>query len=260
MKIPTWHPNGPGVVYVWDIDLDKAGEGREAFLSFDEEQRANRLGDRLRARFVAGRTALRHILSGYCGMAAQTLEFSYGANGKPTLQRQPQLGFNLTRAGGRALVAVAAGADVGIHVDVGIDMEGTPGMSNPLDDAACFLTPSELGSLEDLRPSARPAAFARMWTQKEAIVKAAGASLDSLDRLKTPTDGSTTGCVKFTNNRNGTRRRWWFRGIDIGPGHVATVAASSPIITLRRLDYGGADMPPALVMALGYRAPKMPVT
>ena len=75
-------------VHVWRIDLDAGSlEPAERNLSSDELARAGRFKfPRDREHFVAARAALRRILAGYLGAAAEALRFRYGAQGKPALE------------------------------------------------------------------------------------------------------------------------------------------------------------------------------
>ncbi|MFE9482387.1 4'-phosphopantetheinyl transferase family protein [Streptomyces spororaveus] len=60
------------------------------------------------------------------------------------------------------------------HAVVGVDVERVP--ARPLTGA---LHPEEEDELALLNPADRPAAFARAWTRKEAVLKALGAGLQT---------------------------------------------------------------------------------
>jgi len=138
-------------------------------LSYDERFRAARFVHELdRRRFVAARVFLRRSLASLTGCAPADLVFAYEPNGKPFLTIPNAPAFNLSHAGGLAVLAViASGA-------VGVDLERT----KPLDDycalAAMVMHPSELAAFCALPVEARRTAFYRHWTRKEALLKALG--------------------------------------------------------------------------------------
>jgi phosphopantetheinyl transferase len=73
----------------------------------------------------------------------------------------------------RYLVAVAVAA-----VPVGVDVEEVPPPHIAAATAPTALHPGELGELAALPEAARPAAFARCWTRKEAYLKGTGTGLN----------------------------------------------------------------------------------
>jgi 4'-phosphopantetheinyl transferase len=154
-------------VDVWVVDLDRGPAGSAALLDTDERRRAEALRSAtLRRRFVAARAAQRTILGERLGVAPERVRFGYGARGKPYVDGAVQ--FSASRSGALALVAVARG------FRVGVDLE----RRRPLDDLAAVartaLSPAELRRWETLPAGERLAAFYRVWTRKEAYLKATG--------------------------------------------------------------------------------------
>jgi 4'-phosphopantetheinyl transferase len=156
---------------VWLVSAVVDVPGREALenlLSDDERACAN--GYRFeedRARFVAARGGLRQILSSYSSIAPERIEFQTGSYGKPALLvPSAALEFNVSHSGDYALIAITSG------VPCGVDIEG--GKAN-LDEAAIavdFFCPREVEWL-----SHNDGGFLRLWTAKEAVVKAVGGGL-----------------------------------------------------------------------------------
>lgn len=152
------------LVDVWTISLTEPHPGHDAaVLSFDETARAARLrfeGDRIR--WIRSRAALRAILGSYLNQPAAALRFVTGPHGKPALQPEARLHFNLSHAGDYALLALCE------DVPVGIDIERV----RPKVDIAALLRRLSETDLPDTVPE-----LFQRWTQREARSKAAGGEL-----------------------------------------------------------------------------------
>jgi 4'-phosphopantetheinyl transferase len=159
-----------------DVAPSRLAELR-ATLAPDEHARAARLRFARDAdRFVAGRGLLRVALGARVGEDPARLRFAYGTAGKPSLADHPDLRFNVSGAGGVGLLAMADG------IELGVDVELAGAAYAGLDVARQFFARDELAALRALDPAARPLAFLRCWTRKEAYVKAHGDGLQiSLD-------------------------------------------------------------------------------
>ncbi len=165
----------PHTVDLWCIELDRPEAEVHALaanLGPDEQARAGRFVARQhRHRFRVARGMLRRILSAYCAVAPEALEFRYGAHGKPELDRPGAPHFNLSHSGKYAMLAVT---DTG---PVGVDIE----LARPLRDmqavARRFFSAAECEVFFALTPRAQRSAFYRCWTRKEAYIKALGTGL-----------------------------------------------------------------------------------
>lgn len=167
-KMPE--PPDVGKVDLWLLDVRPciAAEADALELLDDEERgRAERLRcPRARAQFVRTRAGLRRILASYLAVQPQSVPFAYGCHGKP---RMPwgRLRFNVSHAGGAALLAFAS------ECEVGVDLERIETI-----DAAEILTtwasPRDYAAWRASSPGDRLAALYRGWVRKEAILKAWG--------------------------------------------------------------------------------------
>jgi 4'-phosphopantetheinyl transferase len=141
-------------------------------LSADEKQRAARFRSADdRRRFVVARGMLRHLLGHYLAIAPRAIEFCYGNQGKPCVEQDADMHFNLAHAGERAAYAVSARSPVGIDIERiarSLDFERV---------ARRFFSPNEFHALLQLPEARRRYAFYRLWTAKEAVVKATGKGL-----------------------------------------------------------------------------------
>lgn len=143
-------------------DLLPAGERRRADgFAFDEP----------RARFVAGRTALRTLLADRLGADPARLPLVFGPHGKPSLAGPDPIPFNISHSGELVLIAIGGETSLGIDVEV----VEAPRFSMRL--AARVLAASELRAVRRIKPSGRAGAFFDRWVAKEACAKALGVGL-----------------------------------------------------------------------------------
>ena len=184
-------PERPGPsLHLWRIDLTNPPRvGRAStLLSADEHERAGRLRSAAgRARFERSRMALRAILAGYLDTPPEELVFDYGESGKPSLPParastpgEPTLWFNLSHSEDLALCAV------GESGEVGVDIESVRALSDFKRLAQRHFSPAELRHWSASTGDDALLEFFRIWTRKEAMLKAAGFGLSRpLERVDT---------------------------------------------------------------------------
>jgi phosphopantetheinyl transferase len=160
-----------GEVHVWYLDFDALPAPDPITGPVPARQQ------RLRQRFY-----LRLLLAAHLGRPAHAVRLDKTANGKPYIRMddpglpdaRPPLYFSLSHAGSALLVALCRDAPVGV------DME-RPGrqVADPLRLAKRYFHPAEHHWLEQLPATQLAAAWLRMWTCKEAVVKATGGGIVS---------------------------------------------------------------------------------
>jgi len=229
---PVWHPPPArpvatgAEVHVWrfSLDLPLAHVERLAeALSEDEHARAGRfLFESDQRRFAVARGTLRAILGRYLGVPSGDLTFAYSSHGKPALPRGAagsDLRFNVSHAGGLALVAVALGREVGIDIERVREDFATEEI------AARVFSPAELATMRVLPAAARCAAFFNCWTRKEAYVKARGEGLSlPLRRFDVSVAPNEPAALFATEENSSEASRWSLRELQPGPGYVASLA------------------------------------
>jgi 4'-phosphopantetheinyl transferase len=144
--------------------------GLAMLLSDEERNRVARLRFRChRQEYIAAHALKRVMLCEMIGARPQELSFATEPFGKPFLTgRGPH--FNLSHCDG--LVACASSWDF----PVGIDVESVQRRA-PLHVARKYFSPDEQAWLSALPESERGRGFFRLWTVKEAVVKATGRGL-----------------------------------------------------------------------------------
>lgn len=141
--------------------------------------------------------------------------------GKPRLAG-PDAGvrFNAAHGGGLVLVAVARGREVGVDVE---PLDRGPWLSLP----GHVLTPAELRSLDGLGGKAHDAAFLRLWSRKEAVLKAAGVGLAVDPGLVAVSGPAEPPAVLGVPAAIGPASRWGLVDLSL-PGVAAAVAVEQP--------------------------------
>ncbi len=121
-----------------------------------------------------GRAPLRRVLAAYLDVRPEIIGLRQNGHGRPVLDGTlaGRLDFNWSHSGTRAVIAVARSLPV-----LGVDIEHVrPGRSF-MALAKRFYAPGEYAQLASLRDDEQPQAFIRLWTAKEALLKAHGRGL-----------------------------------------------------------------------------------
>jgi 4'-phosphopantetheinyl transferase len=165
-----------GNIEVWTIDLDRPlnpAVNLNEILTAEERTRAERfLVSRDASRFRVCRAMLRLGLAWYLETTPQMIALTINAYGKPYLSEHSALNFNVSHSGGLGAIAFTT---VG---EVGIDVEAIERNAEALDIATSNFTGNEaamVAAAATLQEQIR--IFLRLWTRKEAVLKAAGCGL-----------------------------------------------------------------------------------
>jgi 4'-phosphopantetheinyl transferase len=207
----------PHKVEVWHCTLAEAPLLTQSVLSADEKERAARFrSNRDRWRFCTARSLLRHVLATYTHQDAAALHFDYSAYGKPTLRDYPHLYFNLAHAHEYIMLAVA-------KVAVGVDVEYRREVA--LEQlAARFFCKAEIAHLAQLPHAAKHKAFLRLWTCKEAYLKATGEGLRALSYACIELDAHDH--VQIHDPRLSDTACWQLHELSLGEDYAAALAVN----------------------------------
>ncbi len=231
-------------------DFDGLYTEISAQLPDEEQQRASRFRiDAARHRFVLARTILRRCLGASLGVDPTTLVFAAGHRGKPYLSPlaigdPPQ--FNLSHSGDVVALAIAS-------VDVGVDVESLRAVANADTIGASVLQFGRTVNHRQARRRARDRAFLRIWTQKEAYLKATGLGVGMpLREVETEPDPQAPPRLHAIAGDSGEAARWTLLEANI-PGAVCTVAVRRPAakLEIQRFTSGGSAS--AVAISLGNR-------
>jgi len=225
-----------GEIHVWAENLQPSAARISAFvktLSEDETARAARFHfDRDRDHFIAGRGLLRAVLARYVGGNPSQLKFDYAPKGKPALStsyRSHRLEFNVSHSGELILVAVAHDLEVGIDVE----------QIRPCADYECiagsFFTQPECETLRNLEEPQKLPAFFRLWTCKEACLKATGEGIsEGLGQVEVSfLEGEPALLINVPGDA-GSVLNWSLYELAPAPGFIGALAAPASDITVNR--------------------------
>ncbi|CAN5481890.1 4'-phosphopantetheinyl transferase superfamily protein [soil metagenome] len=167
----------PAGVNVWRLELDFQNSRLDELLQqLPAEEQARCLRYRQpadRCRFAATRVALRQLLAERLHIPVQEVALRIDAFGKPRLANDEKLFFNLSHSGNHALIALSA------EQPVGVDIEAAGGAATaPLADAALTLEERRYCTRQPDKAAAAQAFF-RIWSGKEAVLKALGLGIAS---------------------------------------------------------------------------------
>jgi 4'-phosphopantetheinyl transferase len=200
-------------------------------LNEDEQARAARFRqDRDRNRFVAARGQLRLVLGRSLGIPPAQIQFAYGSHGKPELvgpAARTGLRFNLSHSEDFALVAVTSAGPVGIDVEH-IRCVPEDGVL-----VSRFFSPREQAGFSVLPDDQKPAAFFKLWTRKEAWLKATGDGVaGGLDHVEvTFLPGEPARLLGIPEGRE-TVADWSLYDLAVPDGFTAALAVQSPEVRL----------------------------
>jgi 4'-phosphopantetheinyl transferase len=204
----------PETVYITRVALKEPAAYEESeiardrdLLSTDELKRADSfIGEHHRCDFIHAHAELRIILANYLGTHPREVKFAKetetegrGSRTKPALISSDEnhqsgnaenLRFNLSHTHGQALIAVTLNREVGIDIEWRRPIEDLDSM------AQTVMSMRELSQWKALPADQRLAAFYRVWTRKEAYLKAIGLGLfRSLQGVTVPVSAARLGLL-----------------------------------------------------------------
>lgn len=190
-------------------------------LNDDERQRAARFRfQRDRDHFLASRGLLRHILSSYLNTPPGEIHFGYAPQGKPYLVDHPGLHFNLSHAADVLVIAVAAGRELGVDVERVFSEAVMNEVSGPV------LSDPERVAFGRLHPDQRRGWFVRLWTRKEAYIKADGRGMSlRLEGIDVSTLPERVRLMGDAPDEWPLCQRWAIRELEVAPGYAGALAS-----------------------------------
>jgi 4'-phosphopantetheinyl transferase len=221
-------------VHLWVAYADEWGEpaltaSARGVLESRETARAERFrSPQPRQLFLLSRILLRTTLSRYAKTVPGTWRFVVNDHGKPRIA--PESGptapeFNLAHTAGIAVLAVAAGRDVGV------DVENRSRRARVRQLIDRFFAPEEAAEMGKLPAADLHDRFFLTWTLKEAYIKALGRGLaQPLDSFAFQLTGERPLQIDFCAAPPQDPHKWRFVVVEPRPDVIAAVcvAAEAP--------------------------------
>jgi len=195
----------------WDSSLS---DSYRKILTPEETERYARFAfEKDRRQFLLTRALVRDVLSRYLGVEPAALVFARNEYGKPALAEP--LGcpvtFSLSHTKGLSVCAVASEQMIGVDVE---SLQRTPGHQ---DIPKRFFATSEVAFLESVDKPQKSTEFLRLWTLKEAFIKARGLGLSiPLNSFEVEMITGGPPCVSFSDGNHGNASDWQFLQIRLG--------------------------------------------
>ena len=218
----------PGMVRVRWMSLALSGatdqERWQAVLDSQELARARRFRFAIdRHAYVAAHALARSMVAEVARTTPVAVQFAAGPDGKPRLAAAPaqsRVQFNISRS--RSHVACG----VTLTDELGIDVEGVS-HADVLALAERYFAPAEVEMMRQATPDQRGLLFAKLWTLKEAFVKATGEGLRrSLDDFSFTLDPIA---IRFRGASQTGGRDWQFAQLCLDSERVIAIAVRRPV-------------------------------
>lgn len=215
-------------VHIWILDLARIAQptlldSYRPLLSEEETARMQRFAfPKLQHYYLATRALIRTSLSRYTDLAPAAWRFAQHTNGKPYLLNSPiPLSFNLSHAGERAVLAIT------LENQIGIDVEQLSRKRDWLGIAEHYFHHSEIEALQALPEAQQYRHFFRLWTLKEAYLKARGTGIATgLDKAAfTFEDGRVT--PHFAPELEANAAEWHFFNYQLSTEYCLSLACHS---------------------------------
>jgi 4'-phosphopantetheinyl transferase len=228
-----WQPRptnlnlGPDDVHVWMAWLDEPVERIShlySTLAEDERDRASRFHFQTdRDRYVMSRGVLRELLGRYLEKDPTQINLAYGPNGKPEIAGygvDHSTQFNLAHSENLVLFAFTLGRPIGIDVEKIRPLKDIDGI------ASRYFSTQEYLTWRAFAPTNRFVGFFRLWTCKEAFIKAIGAGLsyplDQFDIALSP--GKEARLLNIAGDER-EAKRWTVRELRPAKDFAAAIVA-----------------------------------
>jgi 4'-phosphopantetheinyl transferase len=164
---------------------------------------------------------LRTLLGNYLNIEPSQIEFVYGQYGKPALKTgtyKTALDFNLSHSKDFAIYAF------GLYRKIGIDLEHVHPIPDMDDFARQFFSHRENILINSLAGKQKEEVFFKIWTCKEAFLKANGSGLTvPIDQVETTLESDGTVTLVSAGEGEEQAELWRLEVLSPVPGYQAAL-------------------------------------
>lgn len=221
-------------IHIWKINLNNATHRYSIckdLLATDEISREDKFVTQLlKQRYTLSRGHLRVLLSHYLQAENHEIQFQYNPFGKPFLNHQSGIQFNVSHSSEFAIFAFAFRCEVGID----IEYKKKDILRNKIEDSV--LTAYEKAVFQTFDAQQKQNVFFQAWTCKEAILKGLGIGISqSLKEIEL--EFNSAGEVLRIKNMPQTDTKWCVHNIMIHPDYACALASNSVKCTSKTYDF-----------------------
>jgi 4'-phosphopantetheinyl transferase len=208
-------------VHVWTIALSNqvvSADNIKSVLSYLELRKLDEInGISEKERYAYYRGLLKLILSKYLSLQPENIIINVTKKGKPFI-KDSDIKFNISHKEDFAVVAITKNSEIGI------DVENIDNNINYLRLIERFFTEEEKETFKELRPTSQRTLFFRIWTMKEAFVKALGQDIVKFFN-KFSVKFSENGILGVKFKGDPFKYHWWFQNKIIFDKYACSVIA-----------------------------------
>ena len=206
--------------YPDDLLDEEAALACARLLSDDEKARWQRFKfAKHRREYLATHALARIALSHAHPLPPEAWRFRINAYGKPSIDPDCGLHFNLSNSLGLVVCLIGEGREVGV------DVESRARSASIAEVGPRMFSPQELAQLESLNEDEKPERALRLWTLKEAYIKARGMGLAlPLNKFSFLFEGANNIRMEMDPVLNDSPERWRFCLLDYRDHCIAMIA------------------------------------
>ena len=212
--------------YPGDLETEEGAEACATLLSDEERARVARFKfERHRLESLATRALVRSALSRYRAVAARDWQFKLNAQGKPEVDPECGLRFNLSNSLGLVVCLVAEG-----DAEVGVDVEPHERAKQIMELVLKVFSPREQEQLAALAEGEKLDRALSLWTLKESYIKARGLGLlIPLDKFSFVFGGTEGVRLEIDASLGDDAGRWRFCQLDHAGHRIAVMVDRSVV-------------------------------
>lgn len=223
-------------VHIWHLNvrdhLDRLSD-YEALLDKEEKKKAHRFRfDKDYNCSIIARGVLRTLLGSYLQLPPGEIAFTYGACGKPEIDADNSIKFNISHASGAIVLGFVQ------NYEIGVDVEFIDEKIDPMQISKYFFSEEEIAALYSEPDDKIIEAFYNCWTRKEAFIKAVGDGLSfPLDQFVVSLKPGLKAQLLETKWDQGEKNKWKLNSFNIGEQYAGAVMIKGNVTGLKLLEY-----------------------
>lgn len=223
-------------IHFWYCNFDNNREQLEAhytLLSKDEKERSSKFKfEKDRECYVLSRGILRCLLGNYLNVKPEDIKFKYTSYGKPLLNFESDLKFNISHSGNMAAFAFFK------NQEIGVDIERIKDDFDVLELAQNFFSTKEIEVLKNQPKKDLNTAFFRCWTRKESFIKAEGSGLSfPLDKFTVSLVHNKPAELLETQWNLKEKDEWQLFSFIPSEAYIAAVAVKNEVVSISHYNW-----------------------